>query len=331
MGQTRIEWAATVGPDGTRHPGFTFNPWIGCAKVSPECKFCYAEELMDNRYGRVSWGVNGTRDSISEAYWKEPLRWNRMARELGVPLRVFMASLADFFETRGDLIPWRTRAFGVVDATPWLEYLILTKRPQFIPTCWEGPARHNVRLGVSAGLQETWDANVPKLLEHDWRSNGKNFVSMEPLLDMVDMRLDQEVPGDIFDASYRGIFGERIGWVVAGGESGRPTQAIRPCMPRYARYVRDQCAEHKIPFLWKQWGEYGPVEITADDTFLGGASFKSYKGGITSITRARMVTPGCFMERAGKHDTGRLLDGIEHMAFPANINPFASELPITRP
>mgnify|MGYP001003021458 CR=1 FL=1 len=88
MGQnTHIQWA--------HH---TFNPWIGCAKVSQGCKNCYAETLMDHRYARVQWGERGTRSMTSPATWAEVLRWNKRAALDGVRERVFVASLADVFE-----------------------------------------------------------------------------------------------------------------------------------------------------------------------------------------------------------------------------------------
>lgn len=100
---SKIEW--------TDH---TFNPWMGCTKVSPACTYCYAERDMDHRYGKVAWGNKGTRVVTSDANWKKPDKWNRdaMYREidhedessLGKDLgeyqrpRVFCASLADVFE-----------------------------------------------------------------------------------------------------------------------------------------------------------------------------------------------------------------------------------------
>src|SRR5690242_15285899 len=110
MGQnSNIEW--------TDH---TFNPWIGCSKVSPGCANCYAETLMDNRYGRVKWGKGNPRSRTSAANWSLPRRWNRSARFLcdcAIPLpedreslcccrcglylrrpRVFCASLSDWLD-----------------------------------------------------------------------------------------------------------------------------------------------------------------------------------------------------------------------------------------
>jgi protein gp37 len=83
----------------------TFNPWVGCEKVSAGCAHCYAEALMDTQYGKVEWGPNGTRIRTAAANWKKPLKWNREAAALGVRRKVFCASLADVFEARPELWP----------------------------------------------------------------------------------------------------------------------------------------------------------------------------------------------------------------------------------
>lgn len=91
---SKIEW--------THH---TFNPWIGCSKVSPGCANCYAEEMMDKRYGKAQWGPIGTRRRTSDTNWKKPLQWNKAAAAAGERHRVFCASLADVFEDfRGKVI-----------------------------------------------------------------------------------------------------------------------------------------------------------------------------------------------------------------------------------
>ena len=73
MGQdSKIEWCT-----------HTLNPWIGCTKVSDGCKHCYAEAMMDHRYGKVKWGPNGTRNRTTEANWKQAIKWNLLAKEAG--------------------------------------------------------------------------------------------------------------------------------------------------------------------------------------------------------------------------------------------------------
>jgi protein gp37 len=147
----------------------TFNPWIGCQKVSPGCDHCYAEAMMDHRYGKVQWGPHGERKRTSEENWKKPLRWERQASESGRRIRVFCASLADIWDNK---VPrdWRADLFGLISETPNLDWLLLTKRPSNIERMvdkaisnmksWPWP---NVWLGTTAEDQEHYDQRGPFL------------------------------------------------------------------------------------------------------------------------------------------------------------------------
>ena len=101
MENTKIEWTATRLPDGTVKPGHTFNPWEGCAKVSPGCKNCYADAQHSLHHSSLKrqqgtcWGVASPRMAKSADNWKKPLKWNREAAASGVRARVFCASMAD--------------------------------------------------------------------------------------------------------------------------------------------------------------------------------------------------------------------------------------------
>ena|ERR1051325_4358558 len=99
MGEnTKIEWTASYDKEGKLVPGYTFNPWIGCQNVSPGCDHCYAEVMMDHRYGRVKWGPHGERVRTSPGNWRKPLQWAKAAN--GNRPRVFCASLADVFDNK---------------------------------------------------------------------------------------------------------------------------------------------------------------------------------------------------------------------------------------
>ena len=203
MEKTNIEWADA-----------TFNPWIGCTKVSPACQNCYAERDMDHRYGRVTWGRKGTRSVTSDENWAQPRKWNRnllKARALGAEcpdqIRVFCASLADVFEDwdgplishRGQVLldpvgknvtmnDMRKRLFTMIAETPNLEWMLLTKRPEnierMIVECASEPM-HNLWLGTTIENQEWADKRLKYLL--DCRSLAKVlFVSCEPLLGPID-------------------------------------------------------------------------------------------------------------------------------------------------
>jgi Protein of unknown function (DUF5131) len=102
----------------------TFNPWMGCQPVSPGCINCYAEALMDHRYGKVQWGPHGKRKRTAEAYWKHQYRWAKKAGESGTRARVFCASLADVFDKKAPEGA-RPDLFRLIRATPKLDWLLL--------------------------------------------------------------------------------------------------------------------------------------------------------------------------------------------------------------
>ena len=172
----------------------TFNPWIGCEKVSPGCAHCYAETLVHGRMGRPgTWGADGTRQVTSDSNWRKPLQWARLAREGKLPdgtpnldghrPRVFCASLADVFEERPELEDPRARLFCLIAATPELDWQLLTKRPEFARDWlfdygWFNYPQPNVWIGVSIeNARHTWRADVLREIPAAVR-----FISAEPLL-----------------------------------------------------------------------------------------------------------------------------------------------------
>lgn len=161
MKNSNIEW--------TTH---TFNPWIGCTKVSDGCKNCYAEAL-DRRWGHKRWGPTAARVRTSEANWKKPLQWNAEAAKAKRRDRVFCASLADVFDDHESVDPhWRADLFNLIDSTPHLDWLLLTKRPEniqrFMPNLAESEhmwPRANVWLGTTVENQEQSEKRIPHLLK----------------------------------------------------------------------------------------------------------------------------------------------------------------------
>lgn len=117
---SKIEW--------THH---TFNPWWGCTKVSDACKHCYAE-VWARRLGWNLWGPDSRHRFFTQAHWNNPINWNQEAAREGKRRRVFCASMADVFEDCRDLDPWRDRLWHLIGATPQLDWLLLTKRPERI-------------------------------------------------------------------------------------------------------------------------------------------------------------------------------------------------------
>ena len=317
MENSRIEW--------TDH---TFNPWIGCAKVSAGCKNCYAETLMDTRYGRVVWGVNGTRSRTGPDNWRKPIQWNKQAQKEGLRFRVFCASLADVFEDRPELVEWRTDLFKLIDATPHLDWLLLTKRPENIERMWRevkdrgwlDDPRQNVWLGTSVEDQAAADLRIPALLKAAHLARFA-FLSCEPLLGPVDLQLEGRNLGIL-------ARNERVSWVIVGGESGPVARAMHP---EWARSIRDQCYIAKVPVLFKQWGEYmtqaaigegganmvgkiTPAWMREDGLIADGQTPFSTDVPANGATEAEHTWVKC--ARIGKHAAGRLLDGVLHNGFP---------------
>lgn len=265
---TEISW--------THH---TFNPWIGCVKVSPGCDNCYAESDAKRR-GWATWGKDEPRHKTSVQYWKQPFVWNRQAEQRE---RVFCASLSDIMEDRRDLDPWREELWPIIEATPNLDWLLLTKRPQcftkLLPKSWIESPRPNV-----------WLLTTIESAEYLWRTDYLKScpavvhgLSMEPLLGPVPT-LGEHLDG--------------IDWVIAGGESQR---GARPMNPEWVRFIRDCCSQHEVAFHFKQWGEYAPH-----------AGKCYYKGPIPEYRGPDENG----LVRIGKKAAGSMLDGREWKQFP---------------
>jgi protein gp37 len=231
---SRIEW--------THH---TFNPWWGCVKVSPACDHCYAESWA-KRVGSDVWGQESQRRFFTDAHWKEPLKWNRDATAEGVRRRVFCASMADVFENRPDLVAPRQRLLALINATPMLDWLLLTKRihlvKKLLPKGHELPP--HVWIGTTVENEEYARKRLKYLLELD--SPSVRFVSCEPLLG----------PLNLAPHLQPNAKGTRIDWVIAGGESGH---GARPMDPAWPEDLQKQCAAAGVPFHFKQWGHWAPA------------------------------------------------------------------------
>lgn len=302
---TRIEWADA-----------TFSPWRGCTKVSPACDNCYAE-AYGKRFG-VAWGPGAKRVRASESYWCQPLAWDRKAAKAGRPLRVFCASLADVFDAE---VPaaWRCDLFDLIEATPNLIWMLLTKRPNValhFADCYAAWPLPNVWLGVTAENQAMADLRVPLLLQVP---ADKRFISAEPLLGQVDLSawLGRDEPGGLPLPYNAGL-----DWVIAGGESG---PGARPSHPDWFRSLRDQCAAAGVPYFYKQAGEWAPVPArddlpgrpqmvrTGDIYIEPNGRYAPVKDDLSCELEDRPVE---VLRRVGKKRAGRLLDGVEHSAVP---------------
>lgn len=313
----------------------TFNPWEGCQNVGPGCDHCYAE-ARNARFGggaAVNWGAGAPRRRTSPTNWRKPLAWSAAHAEFfaayGRRQRVFCASLADVFDNAVDPA-WRADLFDLIEKTPNLDWLLLTKRignvramveetaaRRFDLECLHNPQLpHNVWLGATIVNQEEADRDIPKLLSMPARVR---FLSMEPLLGPIDLRLEARNDIARWDGQGRDLPLRRIDWVIVGGESG---PGARPMSIQWARSLRDQCASAGVPFLFKQWGEWHPAGIRASGD-PGRFAFGDYEFDPTRFVQTdsypRQFTQfgaRCVLERVGKRAAGRLLDGHTHDEFP---------------
>lgn len=301
MKDSKIEW--------TDH---TFNPWWGCTKVSPACDNCYAAAL-DKRTGGNHWGTGVDRRRTSPANWAQPLKWNKnheeFFKEHGRRQRVFCASMADVFDNEVDP-QWRRDLFGLIELTPNLDWLLLTKRIGNVQDMtrkaksgdWLDGTK-NVWLGATICNQDEADRDIPKLLAVP---AAKRFLSIEPMLGAIDLtKMIVSQNGTVYDGA---ICHKRIDWVICGGESGH---SARPMHPDWVCGLRDQCAVAGVPFFFKQWGEWLPGE------HIGGGRMKAQRLIPYPLKPAFCDWDGIPVWKVGKKTAGRLLDGIEHNGVPA--------------
>ncbi|UZP67684.1 phage Gp37/Gp68 family protein [Desulfovibrio mangrovi] len=319
----------------------TWNPFVGCSKVSPACDNCYAEVMARRLAGNPAtpyyagtiadgkW--NGNICAAFDSVWAKPFEWKK-------PKRIFVGSMTDVFHPN---VPteWLDMLFAVMGLNQQHTFMVLTKRAermhQYVAgigkhrsvdgpsraakkfsssAVWEytmcrgGFALPNVWLGVTTENQEQADKRIPALLD---TPAAKRFVSIEPMLGPVDLTTirhgaDEALP----------VFGTQWGldWVICGGESG---PSARPSHPDWFRGLRDQCKEAGVPYFFKQWGEW------AEDGWVhAGTSFDSNH--ITfnwnhEVAHSREeLTPSCnfTMKRVGKKAAGHMLDRQEWRQVP---------------
>lgn len=280
----------------------TFNPWEGCTRISAACDNCYAAVRAD-RFGNGHLWAGQLRHT-SAANWKQPIRWNAEAANWNGSRRVFCASLADVFDNQAPQA-WREDLWALIEATPLLTWMLLTKRPQkivgMVPPAWLINPPENVWYGATIENRATLAqrahhlADVPAALR---------FWSCEPLLEDL---------GDV-----RALLGP-IGLIIGGGESG---PKARPSHPDWFRSLRDQCAETGTVFHFKQWGEWrdrgGHVSIAA-------RKHRTHIAYLDRDTGERKPHPNRAsdetMIRLGKVEAGRLLDGMLHDRMPGERHP----------
>lgn len=213
MTQTAIEWTDA-----------TWNPVTGCTKISPGCKFCYAE-VMARRLeamGQPNYR-NAFEVTLHPHMLERPLTWRR-------PQSIFVNSMSDLFHEE---VPdqFIERVFDVMVRATWHRFQVLTKRAERLESASPRlPWRSHIWMGVSVESAEyTWR------IDHLRRTGAAiKFLSLEPLL------------GPLPALDLAGI-----DWVIVGGESGHHP---RPIDERWVLDIRDQCQAAGVAFFFKQWG-----------------------------------------------------------------------------
>jgi protein gp37 len=340
---TTIEW--TRNDDGT--PGRTWNPATGCTKISAGCDNCYAETIAERFRGHAAF-PRGFDVQIRADKVNDPLKWRK-------PTRVFVNSMSDLFHDEIDK-EWIAEIFGVMAAARKHTFQLLTKRHGRMRSLLNDPAfvhkvRHraqgkglaisdftwplpNLWLGVSVENQQWADIRIPALTQ---TPAAVRFLSCEPLLGPVwiDEHIWQtcsccegeghdEACAPCADANCDSGHIRALDWVIVGGESGRKA---RPMHPDWARSLRDQCKQSHVPFFYKQHGEWADrVQLTSDAKATA-STWDEKRVRYVHPADGRTQSHGDWdhndhtegwacVQRVGKKNAGRELDGRTHDAFP---------------
>lgn len=293
QGKTGISWTDA-----------TWNPVVGCTKVSEGCWNCWAEKAARLHYhSEFPNGWDGTVKTFPDR-----LEWPLHRQK---PIRIAVGLMGDLFH---EDVPFEfiERVFDVIRKGQKHVFQLLTKRPQRALDYWSwrkrdylSPIMHsiwpsNAWLGVSVENQATADERIPLLLQIP---AAVRFVSAEPLIGPIKLtRHHAWCPTHDYAGGFcTGQCPDRryIDWLIVGGESG---PGARPIHPDWARSVRDQCQTAGVPFHFKGWGEWEPLARTdgVQEMPFGDFDVDSHFG----------------FDRVGKKAAGRLLDGREWLEFP---------------
>lgn len=214
---SRIEWTEA-----------TWNPIVGCTKISAGCKHCYAEAMAKRLQAMGTPGYeHGFKLNLVPSRLEEPVRRVR-------PTIYFVNSMSDLFHER---VPesYIDQVFDVIARTPHHTYQILTKRAAHLARYFrQREVPRNAWLGVSVENRRHGVPRIDHLRQVDARIR---FLSVEPLLE------------DLGELNLAGIH-----WVIVGGESG---PKARPMRPEWAEAVQRQCRVQNVSFFFKQWGGWG--------------------------------------------------------------------------
>jgi protein gp37 len=215
--ETKIEWTE-----------MTWNPTVGCTKISPGCKNCYAEKMAERlRAMRAPGYENGFELTLLPNRLDDPLGRKK-------PTVYFVNSMSDLFH-EGVPFAFVDRVFEVIAKAHWHTFQLLTKRADRLAEYFQTrTAPANAWLGVSV---EDRKYGLPRIDQLRTVNATVRFLSVEPLLeDLGEMNLSD------------------IHWVIVGGESG---PKARPMRQEWVESIREQCEEQRAAFFFKQWGGWG--------------------------------------------------------------------------
>lgn len=312
----------------------SWNPIVGCSKVSEGCRNCYAERMArrlkamgQKQYDRVvdENGWTGIAELVGDAMIMKPSTWKH-------PRKVFVCSMSDLFG-ESVLAVAIDEVMNAIQTYNRHTFQILTKRPERMAAYFSShPVPDNVWLGVTVENQEQADKRIPLLLQTPAQVR---FVSIEPMLGPVDLKrylLHEFQPGDPdygweMECSADGPDGMRqcgyppdahpipgISWAICGGETG---PGARPMHPDWVRNLRDQCVNAEVPFFFKGWGEWGlsgyKCYTNPQDGMTG--PWIGNDGAVYLIGDGKS-TEHFELKKIGKKSAGRQLDGVQWEQFP---------------
>lgn len=241
----------------------TWNPWQGCIKVSPGCKFCYMYRDKE-MYGQNGRDIHRSKD-----------RTFRMPLRLKEPSIVFTCSWSDWFIEEAD--EWRPDAWKIVRDTPQHRYLIFTKRSERINDClpddW-GEGYENVMLVATAENQKMADKRGEEILHASARYRG---LSLEPLLGPIDisrflspMSWDEMIAHQR-ESGHTSCESVALDWLVIGGESGNENgfYRYRQCEFAWLEDLINQGTDAGVAVFFKQFGTHLAKQLQMKDRHGG--------------------------------------------------------------
>lgn len=309
----KIQWLNLPG-----YTGETWNPIIGCSKISDGCKNCYAER-MANRLAHNPKTKADYAEVITDGKWngKTNLSAIRLfkARKWRNPRVVFVCSMSDLFHESTSFEHINAVFSTMAEWEGKHIFIVLTKRPELMVEFykWKGDQHNipwrpsnNVWIGVTAENQTQAMIRIPYLISIP---AAVKFVSVEPMLSQVD--LDDTLQYTL--KHHAGGLKNCLSWVICGGESGHNA---RPVHPDWVRSLKDQCQAAGVPFFFKQWGEWMPATQIPKEW----GHFAHVKGKHSWVNQAdgkdTCVGAGEMTIKTGKHKSGNTLDGVKYEQYP---------------